>query len=314
MKRFLYVFALLFVFAEASAKVNYSIGFKGGLAFGRFKNFNLEGSKKSSLGGQYSSRVGLSGAITGRIWFNKYIGLEAGAEFNMGGNTSTWQQNFYGQFKKEVKENKFNYLTLPLVGHFGWSNERLKVFGTIGGYVAVPIHGRVGEIKYLDQDKVSEIHYDADFKKEYSRLDFGVRFGAGFEYAFSKNKRHAVTFDATYDWGLTKVLREAYANLDDKTNITNSRTLIQVGYAYKFGKEFPKKEKTTKEKVTKEKKVKAEKPAKVKEEKPAKVKEEKPAKVKEEKAPKVKEEKPAKVKEEKAPKVKEEKQPKTMTE
>ncbi|HMW94095.1 MAG TPA: porin family protein, partial [Chitinophagales bacterium] len=249
MKRFLYVFALLFVFAEASAKVNYSIGFKGGLAFGRFKNFNLEGSKKSSLGGQYSSRVGLSGAITGRIWFNKYIGLEAGAEFNMGGNTSTWQQNFYGQFKKEVKENKFNYLTLPLVGHFGWSNERLKVFGTIGGYVAVPIHGRVGEIKYLDQDKVSEIHYDADFKKEYSRLDFGVRFGAGFEYAFSKNKRHAVTFDATYDWGLTKVLREAYANLDDKTNITNSRTLIQVGYAYKFGKEFPKKEKTTKEKV-----------------------------------------------------------------
>ena len=224
----------------------------------------------------------------------------------MGGNTSTWQQNFYGQFKKEVKENKFNYLTLPLVGHFGWSNERLKVFGTIGGYVAVPIHGRVGEIKYLDQDKVSEIHYDADFKKEYSRLDFGVRFGAGFEYAFSKNKRHAVTFDATYDWGLTKVLREAYANLDDKTNITNSRTLIQVGYAYKFGKEFPKKEKTTKEKVAKEKKVKAEKPAKVKEEKAVKVKEEK--------APKVKEEKPAKVKEEKAPKVKEEKQPKTMTE
>ncbi len=308
MKRFLYVFALLFVFAEASAKVNYSIGFKGGLAFGRFKNFNLEGSKKSSLGGQYSSRVGLSGAITGRIWFNKYIGLEAGAEFNAGGNTQKWTQNFgkYGGLKDSIIEHKFNYVTLPLVLHAGWGNERLKIFGTVGGYIAVPVHGRVGELRYWNGIKDSEIRYDADFDKKYSRLDFGVRFGAGLEYAFSKDKRHGVTFDATYDWGLTKVLREAYANLDDKTNITNSRTLIQVGYAYKFGKEFPKKEKTTKEKVAKEKKEKAEKPAKVKEEKAVKVKEEK--------APKVKDEKPAKVKEEKAPKVKEEKQPKTMTE
>ena len=129
MKRFLYVFALLFVFAEASAKVNYSIGFKGGLAFGRFKNFNLEGSKKSSLGGQYSSRVGLSGAITGRIWFNKYIGLEAGAEFNMGGNTSTWQQqNFYGQFKKEVKETKLSKEEQLILSKYAVELEKLEVY------------------------------------------------------------------------------------------------------------------------------------------------------------------------------------------
>jgi hypothetical protein len=45
----------------------------------------------------------------------------------------------------------------------------------------------------------------------------------------------AFSFDATYDWGLTKVYRDVFDDLDEKTKFTNSRTNIQLGYMYRFG-------------------------------------------------------------------------------
>lgn len=227
---------MFFVVAEAQAKITYSIGIKGGPVFGRFKNYNLEGSKLSSLGGQFTSRVGGGGGINGKIWFNKFIGLDLGVEFNMGGNKRKWQQrNFYGQFREDIYIHKFNYLTIPLVAHVGWGNDRLKVYGTAGGYYAMPVHGRVSELKYLDKELVSEVRQDADFDNEYSKTDLGLRFGAGLEVYVSKNKKHGVSFDATYDWGLTKVYRDVFDDLDEKTKFTNSRTNIQLGYMYRFG-------------------------------------------------------------------------------
>jgi opacity protein-like surface antigen len=86
----------------------------------------------------------------------------------------------------------FNYLTIPLVAHVGWGNDRLKVYGTAGGYYAMPVHGRVSELKYLDKELVSEVRQDADFDNEYSKTDLGLRFGAGLEVYVSKNKKHGV--------------------------------------------------------------------------------------------------------------------------
>lgn len=296
MKKILYL-VLFFAVIDAHAKITYSIGIKGGPVFGRFKNYSLEGSKKSSLGGQFSSRIGGGGGINGRIWFNKFIGIDLGVEFNMGGNIQKWQQQMPNGFREIITTHKFNYITIPLVAHVGWGNDRLKVYGTAGGYYAMPVYGRVSHDEYINKNLVHANSYkeDADFDNVYTKNDIGVRFGAGIEAYVSKNKKHGVSFDATFDWGLTKVYRAAVDDLDDKTKFTNSRTNIQVGYLYRFGVD----DKKTASTKTKTEKAKTEK---VKE---AKTKEPKPEKVKEEK---VKEETKAKEK-----KVKESKE-KVMTE
>jgi hypothetical protein len=297
MKKILYL-VLFFAVLDAHAKITYSIGIKGGPVFGRFKNYSLEGSKKSSLGGQFSSRIGGGGGINGRIWFNKFIGIDLGVEFNMGGNIQKAQQQMPTGFRERILTHKINYITIPLVAHLGWGNDRLRVYGTAGGYYALPVHGRENYDEYINKNLVTSTSYkkDIDFDNEFTKNDIGIRFGAGIEAYVSKNKRHGVTFDATYDWGLTKVYRDVIDDLDDKTKFTNSRTNIQVGYIYRFGVD----EKKTASTKTKTEKAKTEK---VKEEK--KAKEPKPEKVKEEK---VKEESKAKEK-----KVKETKE-KIMTE
>lgn len=252
MKKILYLLVLL-VSVEAQAKITYSIGVKGGPAFGRFNNLADLGNKpQTGLGGQFSPRIGGGVGINGKVWFNKYVGLGLSAEFNMGGNIQKWQQRFPGNiFREDFLIHKFNYVTIPLVAHVGWGNERLKVFGTFGGYYAIPVTGTVIEKRYLNKSLVSENNQKADFKADYSRSDLGIRFGVGFEVYVSKDQKHGVSFDATYDFGFTRVYSEAIDNLSDDIKIRNSRTLIQVGYLYRFGLNGDKKSKGTKSKTSK---------------------------------------------------------------
>jgi hypothetical protein len=274
MKKIFYAFLLLFIIAEANAQITYNIGVRGGLVSGRFQNYNLKGGKKSSYLGRLSPRIGGGAGVYGKVWFNKFVGVNLGVEFNMGGNTEKEQHRAGPRgllLAEKITEHKFNYITIPLVAHVGWGIERVRIYGTVGGYYALPIYGRYGVIEYLDKEKISEVRGDANFDQEFSKMDAGLRFGAGLEAFVSKNKQHGVTFDATFDWGFTKVYQERYVNLHENEGVrfTNTRTLVEIGYIYKFNRD------NSGDKAKKDKKAKAEKAPKEK-------------KVKEEKAPKEK--------------------------
>ncbi|MEZ4880119.1 MAG: porin family protein [Chitinophagales bacterium] len=209
------------------------VGIKGGLSMGRFKNYSQKESKLSDVGGQFSFKMGGGAGLVGKMWFNKFVGIGAAAEFNQGGNIAERKTYASGGLHIYNRDTRLNYITIPVVAHVGWGNDRLRVYGTVGGYYAFAINGKDKVTEEVDNILLDDYEVDADFDNVYKRHDYGIRFGVGTEVIVSENMKHAITFDMTYDWGFGEVYHDGYTT--DKYHITNSRTLIHVGYVYRFG-------------------------------------------------------------------------------
>lgn len=110
MKKILLI--LLFVGAiaqESQAKIQAGVGIKVGPAFGRFNN-DFQKPGQTNAGGTLTYLPGLHAGIQGRIWFNKFVGLNLAGEFNMVGNRFKGTQ---GTIVTTVT-NKENQITIPL--------------------------------------------------------------------------------------------------------------------------------------------------------------------------------------------------------
>lgn len=255
MKKLFYFILCILIANQLDAKVTLGLGIRGGLTSSKWKNYNLKESGLSSQGGQLSPRIGFGGGIHGRLWFNKFVGLGIGLEFNQAGNERKLQFPAGGNLglREKYYINKTSYIDVPLTAQVGWGNDRLRIFGVAGGYMGMALKGTDTESEFLAKEPVKEEpETDMDFDNEYNRIDYGIRFGAGIEVMLSKNKKHGLTFDATYDWGLAQIYKDQYANLNSNIKYTNTRTMIHVGYMVKLGG-------GTNEEKTKEAKVKTEK-------------------------------------------------------
>jgi hypothetical protein len=161
--------------------------------------------------------------------------MSLGVEFNQGGNIRK-VLNKTGGVQEYRQDERINYITIPLCAHIGWGNEVVRIYGTAGGYYAFAINGDFHTKVTQNGIVLSDEKGDLDFDSTYTRTDAGVRFGAGVEAFVSKDRKHGITADFTYDWGLSKILQEDIEFKNHTYRFTNSRTLIQVGYLYRFGK------------------------------------------------------------------------------
>lgn len=228
------LFLLMLMSSTLMAKVEFGLQVHGGPSFGRYKNYNLKNSKLSSLGGQFISKNGGGGGVAARLWFNKFVGLSLGVEVNQGGNIRKLI-NKTGGTQEYIHDERLNYLVVPLCGHVGWGNERLRVFGTAGAYFGYALNGKYHITNQQNGIVLQDESGDMDFDNTYNRIDAGLRFGGGLEVFVSKNRKHGITADFTYDWGFYKVLQEDIEYKNHTYRITNSRTLIQIGYLVRFG-------------------------------------------------------------------------------
>lgn len=222
----------LFV-SESIAKVQVGVGVSAGPNLGRWKNQYFS-SKFASAGGTLNYQFGVHAGIQARVWFNKYVGLNLAGEFNMGGNTFT---RYTGQgnsvFLKQV--HKDNQVTVPLTAMVGWGNERLRVFGNVGGYFGYILSST---------DKLTETVSGSEAvvaggPYNYNKIDAGVRMGAGLQIYVGKSLSSSVTFDVNYDLGVIKTFKDGtpdYFKDPQNVKLTNSKLMVGVGYIYSFGK------------------------------------------------------------------------------
>lgn len=233
-KLLLILFLIGTIVQESQAKIQAGVGVKVGPAFGRFNNgFQKPGA--TNAGGTLSYLTGLHAGIQGRIWFNKFVGLNLAGEFNMVGNRFKGTQ---GTVITTVV-NKENQIAIPLTAMVGWGNERLRVFGNLGGYFGYVFSGTENKSVSTNGSETSTGNVKADYKNTLQNIDAGVRLGLGLQVYVDKKLKSCVTFDLNYDYGFIKVYRNgtpAYYNKPDRTTLTNSKLMIGVGFLYTFGK------------------------------------------------------------------------------
>ena len=217
------------------AKVEFGLQIHGGLSLSRYKNYSLKNAKLSSLGGQFINKTGGGGGVGFRMWFNKYIGLSVDVEVNQGGNIRKMTTKTGGT-QEFTQDERINYIVIPLLARVGWGNDVVKIYGTAGGYYGFAFSGKYHTKTVQNNIVLSDQSGKLDFDNTYTRTDAGVRFGAGVEVYVSKDRKHGITADFTYDWGLSKVLQQDIQFKNHTYRFTNSRTLIQIGYLIRFGK------------------------------------------------------------------------------
>lgn len=236
MKKLVAILLLLGVMTqESEAKIQAGIGIKVGPACGRWNN-GIQNVKLATSGGTVGYQVGVHAGIQARIWFNKFVGINLAGEFNMQGSTFTRIQDV-NSFKQTHKENQ---VTIPLTAMVGWGNERLRVFGNVGGYFGYNVSGKDKSVITLNgSDQPNGGFTKSDYKEVYNNIDAGVRLGAGIQVYVDKKLKSCVTFDINYDYGLIKAYRSqepAFFPEPEKIKITPSKLVIGVGYSYTFGK------------------------------------------------------------------------------
>ena len=236
MKRLLLILLLFVAYIDQTqAKVQVGVGVKVGPAFGRWNNDFFKNSKLATAGGTVNFLPGLHAGIQSRVWFNKFVGINLAAEFNMSGS------KFVGTQGTVITTiiHKENQLTIPLTALVGWGNERLRIYGQVGGFFGYNINGKDKTSINNNGSTVPSSFVKADYKNVYQNIDAGIRFGGGIQVYVDKGLKHTVTFDVGYDYGFIKTFRNeepAYFNQPQKLKIAASKLLIGVGYSYSLGK------------------------------------------------------------------------------
>lgn len=232
MKKFTtFLFILLAASSLTFAKVQIGIGVKGGLCFGKWNNYFLK-HNLSTVGGTHNSQIGATGGLQGRVWFNKFIGVNLAAEFNMDGNIAKFQSGT----NTLTRNTHQNQLTLAVNATPGWGNERVRIYGIVGGYFGYVLSGKE-KLTYKTNTE-NTLVYDgkANFDTTYNKIDAGIRMGVGSQFYVSKNLKHSITFEITYDFGMLKTFKSQPIPYNDKFQIQNSKALISVGYMFNLGK------------------------------------------------------------------------------
>jgi len=235
MKKLLVILLLIGAISqESQAKIQAAVGIKVGPTFGRWNNYFLKG-RLSTVGGTLGFQPGLHAGVQGRIWINKFIGVNLAGEFNMSGN------RFVGTNGTTITKvvHKENQITIPLSVMVGWGNERLRIFGNFGGYFGYIFSGTDNVFLNKNGSETSTGDIKADYKENFKNIDAGIRLGAGLQVYVDKKLRSCVTFDLNYDYGMIDAFRNnapTYFRKPESLKIQNSKLMIGVGFLYTFGK------------------------------------------------------------------------------
>ena len=231
---------ILFLFGtfinQSEAKIQAGVGITAGPNFGRWNNNYLH-AKLSSAGGTLTYQPGAHVGIQGRIWFNKFVGINLAVEFNMGGSSFN-RYTGAGLQVQDKYSHKENQLTIPITAMVGWGNERLRIFFNGGGYFGYVVSAKDKHSTLVSGTET--VISNGKAESIYNLIDLGVRIGGGVQVYVDKKLKNCVTFDINYDFGLYKTFKNgttpSYFNEPQKVSLTSSKFMIGVGYIYTFGK------------------------------------------------------------------------------
>jgi hypothetical protein len=214
---------------------------------------NMANQATNSAGAVNTMKIGLSGGLTTKVKFSKYLSVNLDALFSqMGTNTEVtidFPGTNEGEQIKQVNDyvNTWNYVHVPILLQSDWpiqSSKRLPYrqgksiasFHLLGGGFFGYALGVSNSYTLTSQfkqptdpnsPKILDIVLKGSGKvdsKGYNAIDFGIVAGIGF--TFEMDPRNFVGFDARYLMGL--------ANVATTKGITTTNSAIQVSLAYTY--------------------------------------------------------------------------------
>jgi hypothetical protein len=169
-------------------------------------------------------------------WFDKKIGISAGLCSENKGMRSTASvkeysmnfEDFHGKFKGKVDtEMSFNYLSLPILAHYAFT-ESFSVYA--GAYYAYLLNGEFkGAVSdgFLDggSGKMIVDRTEYDFSNELRHHDTGFSIGLNF---LPYNEHILLPFD--FNYGLMSVFPDDFTGIaDDMQNVYGK---LSIGYMF----------------------------------------------------------------------------------
>jgi len=166
----------------------------------------------------YKKRMGFH--VGGIVEFskNEMFCFESGLLFTTKG--------FENEEYNEVTKMNIYYLEIPANIKASFFISKIKVFGTVGPYLAMALAGNIRtEITVNNETTVNEnnIKWGSGDNKDLQRYDGGLNFGAGIQV-------YAIMVSVSYGLGILNIS----PTNDDGMRIKNTNIAVSLGY--KFGK------------------------------------------------------------------------------
>lgn len=197
--------------AQETAGGKLSYGFKAGLGMSKWTGSQLD-TALISAGASKKNLMGICGGVSLEYKLASSVGIQFEALYMLKGV----------KYSVDIVDASFklSYIEIPVT---------LKLAPNMQGnfkpnFFGGPYLGLLASAKLKASGGGASA--SVDVKDAFKSTDFGVTFGAGFENAMSGG---AITFDARYDLGLSKVFKT-------ETGLTNKTAGFHFMIGYKFTK------------------------------------------------------------------------------
>jgi len=200
------VFAFAAMAQDEGGKLSY--GFKAGLGMCKWTGSSALDTALISIGAEKKNLMGFGGGGVLAYKLTPSVVLQFEALYLMKGVKYT--------LGDETAKFKLSYIEIPVTLHVAPNMQgSLKP-----NFFAGPFLGLLASAKLRGES--GGMGAEVDVKDFFKSTEFGVTFGAGFDYVFGTS---AITFDARYDLGLSKVWDDLFG-FDSK----NGGFFLMVGY------------------------------------------------------------------------------------
>ena len=216
----MFVAAALTAAAQRTVEPKFYLGAKGGATFARMQ---------FSPHAKQTMRQGVTMGITARYTEEKVFGLIAELMFVQRGWCEAFEPGENFKYDRAL-----NYLTLPLLTHIYFGNNRIKGFVNLGPSVSVLLSSKItSDFDYANPSQV------AGFPMQYrtveqmamevkNKFDYGILGGAGIELIIAR--RHSIMLEGRYYFGLGNIFPSAKKDVFSASRNTS----IEVSLGYMF--------------------------------------------------------------------------------
>lgn len=219
MKKIILSAAAVLAFGFANAQEEVKFGAKAGVNFSTLTG-DIEGA---------SSLVGFHVGAFAEIPFAEKFAFQPELLYSTQGAKSTFDD---GETTFDT-ETKLGYLNIPLMVKYYVAEKFSLEFGPQVGFLlsaksstdfGIDLESAFGDLGSVDglDDLVSDLGASADIKDSLNSVDFGLNFGAGYDFT------DHFTAGARYNLGLSNIYKTDYTD----ANVKNSVISVSVGYKF----------------------------------------------------------------------------------
>ena len=178
---------------------------------------------------QQSMLLGYTGGVSVKYTEENYFGLIGEVLIEQRG----WQEDFE-EFPFEYQRT-LTYVQIPLLTHIYFGNDKIKGFFNLGPEVTYLIGDNItANFDYNDFTSVKGFplsnRTNEQLNKEIKyKFDYGISAGAGIEFYI--NRRHAISLEGRYYFGLGGIFSDRKSDVFSSSRA--SSILIMLGYSFR---------------------------------------------------------------------------------